>query len=232
MTAVVLGMTPELRNLAAQTCKQLVTIEKNQDAVSIYADWLQEELREKETIVRGDWFDLPDFLQGEPGVILGDGVFGNLRCQDDHVRLLRILRTCLSRHGRFITRKACIPHHFDEDAYNHKLIQDYRKGELTDNEFGFCMRMLGFHSVSYDQPTCILDNGLTYHLIKQLYTEGKLTKQEFELTMRFYFPGDNCIVPQKDWERMLMDSGFIFESSSLSGRLWYTFYKVYSCWAR
>ena len=228
--AVVLGMTPELRTQVAATFDKLITVERDRRAIAIYAEWLPEKFRARESIIQGDWFSLQDYLPGKVKLIVGDGVFGNTRSLDYHRQLLRIIHRALDRQGVFITRKVIIPEHFNETPYSRSVLIDrYRKGLITDDEFGFTMRILGFFSSCYDPKNFRLNNRAVFRAVRRLYVEKRITKDERDIVMRFYFQGSNCILPEKIWENILQEADFSFTTSSMSGKLWYDFFKIYTC---
>lgn len=229
-TAVILGMTPELRLLAANRFHKVICIDRSSRAIDLYRDWAPKENREREEIIHSDWLDLPKLLKTPVAAILGDGVFGNLLTVDEHLSMLDCVRSALSPHGRFITRNAMIPAGFVPDENDRKnLVKQFRGGVLDDTEFGFGMRLLGHFHCCYDTKTYLLDNKKLFSECEEDLREGKLTEQEHALIRRYYFEGKNCIVPQERWERSLTECGFEFSIHSCRGRAWYQYYKVYSC---
>jgi SAM-dependent methyltransferase len=86
--AVVLGMTPELRRLAARTFAEVVAVDVSSEAIALYGEWLTPAERRGERVVRGDWMDLERLLDGRVDAVLGDGVFGNLPDAAAHAALL------------------------------------------------------------------------------------------------------------------------------------------------
>ena len=87
-TAVVLGMTPELRLLAAKLFQKVLTIDYNSKAIETYTGWLPSQYCQKETIINGDWLDLRKILPCPVYAIMGDGIFGNLQNVEQHRILL------------------------------------------------------------------------------------------------------------------------------------------------
>lgn len=228
--AVVLGITPELRLMATSLFEKVVTIDKSREAIKLYADWIPYENRQREVIVRDDWFRLPRHVKKPVSAVLGDGVFGNLPDKQSHQELLKLIASVLSSSSLFVTRKAVIPNGFRPEEDNAiSLIRKYRKKEIDEVEFGFGMRLLGHYSCCYDPETCILDNMKLFRECESDLANGKLTKSEYSFIQRYYYPGSNCIIPQRSWEKMLVDCGFDFEVQNLQGKTWYEYYKIYVC---
>ena len=53
--AIVLGMTPELRIMAAEKFAQVVSVDQSNEAIGLYEDWLSAGDRRKENIFRVEW---------------------------------------------------------------------------------------------------------------------------------------------------------------------------------
>lgn len=229
-TSVVLGMTPELRNLAATCFNNIITIDENEEAIELFRDWLSRDSKKKENIINGSWFDLEQHITKPVDAVLGDGVFGNLPNLACHQELLSIIARLLHDKGRFVTRKALIPKHFNSAKHDFEtLLQRFRCGEIDDAEFGFGMRLVGHYSNCYNQSNYILDNAKIFANCEAAYRDGLLKKDEIEAINRYYFSGKNCILPQEVWEDILTQEGFDFRIHQSKGKSWYEYYIIYEC---
>ena len=228
--ALVLGMTPELRCMAAEAGFELISADRNPDAIAIYRDWLQEPARSRETIIRGEWVALGEQIPGGVDVILGDGVFGNILGLQGHRDLLQELGSLLRPGGVIVLRQAIIPRSFPIQQYEAGvLLEKYRAGQLSDAEFGAAMRLWGVSGKAYNPDTCLLDNRIVYEHYAALEQSGIMTPAELKVIHRFYFGGKNMILPQDMWEDMLGSAGLAFEVKPLTGKDWYGYYPVYCC---
>lgn len=226
--AVVLGMTPELRQLATRHFKKTYAVDASTLSIQTYKDWVDEESRSRETIVHDRWLSLSRHITDGAAAILGDGVFGNLPDIRGHRQLLTAVRSSLHPGGRFITRKALIPKGFVSSGSDMlALLQQYRRGELDDAEFGFGVRLLGHYSCCYDPQTYILDNAKLFAECEKMWRGNELTDTEYACIRRYYFAGRNCVVTQELWERLLEDAGFSFRVRRCHGKHWYDYYLVY-----
>lgn len=229
-TTVVLGITPELRLLAAKSFKKVLTIDYSRQSIETYTDWLTSSYRQKETIINGNWLNLQEHLPGPVFVIMGDGIFGNLQDVEQHRILLSNIASSLFPGGSFITRMAFIPEGFEPDEHTaEKLINRFRNGEINEAEFGFDMRILGHYKFCYDKNKYILDNAKLFKECDDFLRCGKISKEELSLIRRYYFTGKNCIISQGLWEALLQQHNFSFTIQPCFGRTWYKYYMVYKC---
>jgi hypothetical protein len=229
-TAVVLGMTPELRVLATREFRKVISIDVNQDAIDLYTDWVPDEKRQCERIIRGDWFDMSQSVAGRVSTVLGDGVFANLTNVEQHIHLLRRIASVLHPMGRFITRMVFIPRYFRVEENSAKqLTAMFRSGMIDDAEFGFGMRFLAHYECCYDHDMFMLDNRKLFKETEEDFRAGRLTAEELSCMQRYYYGGKNCIVPQFLWEQLLDEAGFEFTIQECHGKAWYHYYKVYAC---
>ena len=230
LRALVLGMTPELRCMAAEAGFELISADNNPDAIATYQGWLQEPARSQEKIIRSDWAALREQISGGVDVILGDGVFGNILGLESHRELLQELISLLNPGGGIILRQALIPRGFPvEDYESMVLLEKYRAGQLSDGEFGLAMRLWGMSRLAYNPDTCLLDNKIGYDYYDSLRQSGDVTPAELEVIRRYYFVGKNMILTQDVWEEVLESAGLEFEMQLLTGKDWYRYYPVYCC---
>jgi len=232
-TTLVLGMTPELRCMALARFARLLTVDVNLQAIALYRDWVAPSAAARETILAADWFALPTVITQSVAAVLADGVFGNLPDAPAHQRLLEVIAGVLAPSGRFVTRMAMIPDGFQPRAHcAGRLLQQFRSGQLSEAEFGFGMRLVGHHETCYDAHTARLDNARLFALCAARHAVGELTDREHAAIRRYYFGGFNCILPQREWERQLVATGWQFEIHRCQGRAWYAYYPVYACWRK
>ncbi len=220
-TAVVLGMTPELRSLALSRFERVVSIDISSDAVAAFGDWPDD--REREEIILSDWWELPRHVQGVDAV-LTDGGFPNSADVDAMGELLTCVRDVLRPGGRLVTRHPVVPDGLDLDAESHpSLVARHRDGRLDPTEFGFGMRLLGHLRCCWDGV--YLDNA---KLFAEIDDDQSLTVAERAVIGRYVFGGRNVLLPAGDWERLMGEKGFEPSVEVLTGRDWYRYYPIYS----
>lgn len=227
-TAVVLGMTPELRRMAAERFARIVSIDASPAAIELFADWLPEDLRSRETILRGTWQDLPRLAAGKPAAILGDGIIGNLAGAAETIQLLETLRESLSHGGRCVMRNVILPRGLEPADFRFdQLLGAFRAGRIDAAEFGFTARILGFHATAYDSASQTLDNARVYAEIDAMERDGFLTKGEYAALARYRFAGRNFLPGEDAWRGILLAAGFgAAETLPCHGRMWHRYYPV------
>ena len=232
-TAVVLGMTPELRVLALSRFNRVFAVDSNPHSISLYRDWIATADRDRETFIEADWLDLARGITQPVEAVLGDGVFANLPDAATQSKLLDFVSKILAPGGRLVTRKAVIPDGFAASQHRAEvLLARFRAGELDEAEFGFDTRLRGYHEPCYDSQTCLLDNARLFEICASRHKAGELTDREHAAIRRYYFGGLNCILPQRDWEGLLHESGFDYRIYRCRGKTWYDYCPVYACWQR
>ena len=228
--ALVLGMTPELRNMALRRFESVVSLDASETAIQLYSDWLPEDLRSRERVIRGNWADVAGLPVGKVHAILGDGIVGNLAGVSEAIRLFEILRLMLLPGGRCVMRNVFVPADLDLGRFGFaRLLEEFRRGLLDEAEFGFCSRMLGFHQDAYHPDVEILDNRSVYQRIDGLCETGVLNEREASAIARYRFMGRNFFPSETTWIRILKDAGFGMPvTHPAERRLWSSFYQVQS----
>lgn len=232
-TAVVLGMTPELRAMALRRFRNVVSIDANPTMIDFYRDWTAAEHRSRETIHRANWLNLERIVEAPVDAVFGDGVFANLPDWASHRTLLRAIRRALAPGGVLSTRTIVIPRDFDPRRRSAEwLVRRFRAGALNEAEFGFAMRFFGYYEKSYDPRTWIADNARAFDCCAEAHGRGELSDAEHAIILRYYYGGPLVIPPQDAWEKMLADSGFEFQILPCHDRDWCAYYMIYGCTPR
>lgn len=227
---VVLGMTPELRNMAARHCEKLISVDRSEAAIAIYKDWLAPVLRHKEQVVHGDWNTLGSVLQEPPDFILGDGIFGNVVPLNGYSDLLCSIRSTLSRNGCFVTRHCLMPGAvLDNPDHRLELLEKFRRNLIDEAGFGLSMRLQGYVDIAYDRNNFVLDNAKVFSAVEKDRESGLISFSEYHIIRRYLFSGLNTIPTERVWEGLLNGAGFRFERLNCQGKYWYDYYPIYVC---
>lgn len=225
---VVLGMTPELRQLAQTLGCRVSCVDNAAASIELYRDWIAADANEH--IVETDWMGMRSRLDSSADMILGDGVFGNVASLEAAQNLLEVLHQSLTETGSLILRTVVIPHDFAlHEQRAEGLLERFRAGLIDDAEFGFGMRKFGNFAEAYDPQTQRLDNKISFERYQRWRDEGVLSQAEHAFIRRYYFGGYNFMPTQRCWEALLGVAGFDHERHVLQGKAWYEYYPIYHC---
>lgn len=229
--ALVLGMTPELRQMAGTRMGRLTSVDTSREAIDLYGDWVGPDI--SETVVCEDWLS---FLRRHPSTfsaIFGDGIFGNVPSQAVCAELLTLIAQALRPGGRFVTRMALVPDGFRAEHWRFGgLLDRFRKDEIDGAEFGLTARLFGHYEAAYDESTSVLDNRKVYAEVDRAAANAEISAAELDVLRSYAFAGRNFVPDQRCWENMLDDAAMSFRIHTLRGKLWHSYYPVYECFRR
>jgi len=228
--AVVLGMTPEVRTLALNAFDRVISIDRSVEAHAIYADWVPADARHREQRIIGDWSAPPPEILGCVDAVFGGGVLGNCADGAAAIELLRIIRTMIHNAGTMITRHACYPDGFAGMRHRWEdLLAAFGRGDISDEELGFGLRLAGHVDVAWDDGSCLLDCGMVYRRLDAMAADGTLSPEIWAFARRYQFAGMNWIPDESRWQQALTQAGWRAQRHELTGREWYRYYPLYSC---
>ncbi|MFT4176964.1 MAG: hypothetical protein QM627_09945 [Luteolibacter sp.] len=227
--ALVLGMTPELREIAARHFEKTFAIDHSRDAIELFSDWLPEELSGRETILHGCWTTLESHLSSPLIAILGDGIIGNLSGPEATLGFLRQLHALLADGGLCVMRNIILTPDLNPEDYRfEKLLSRFRDRQIDAAEFGFTSRILGFHDEAYSQETETLDNAIVYTRLDAMRENGELDDVEWNALSRYRFSGKNYFPTSGNWETLIEEAGFQKPRHlPTQGKLWHAFYPLH-----
>ncbi len=148
--ALVLGATPELRDIVLENDHILTTVDHNEDAMHEKSEMMHFKYHPNETIVINDWMKL-DFPDNTFDAILGDGVLTALS-KDDQKTLLDNLHRMLKPTGHLLLREAAVIHNrprYDPSVHVH----EYRAGQYNVFDLFFGLRLYNHAFASIDVTT-------------------------------------------------------------------------------
>jgi hypothetical protein len=226
--ALVLGMTPELRQMAVRRFDEVTSVDISDAAIDVYGDWIDS--GDGESIVREDWLS---FLRAHPATfsaVFGDGVFGNLPDRRTSQDMIELVALTLRPHGRFVTRMALIPDGFRPEGWRFTALLDrYRSRDIDGPELALTARLFGHVDLAYDTSTSLLDNRVVYGGIDRAAADGQISPAELETLRTCYFAGHTFLPTQREWESLLDRSAMTYRQHRLHGKLWHEYYPIYEC---
>lgn len=206
--ALVLGATPELRDIVLSYGHTLTTIDRNPKALEEKGQQMHYRNHPNETVIVGDWLEMK-FPPNSFDVILGDGVLTALP-KKQQSQLLNILHDILKPTGYLLMREGAVLH--TRPRYHPSVhIHEYRTGQynLFDLFFGLRLYNQNFKAIDVETRKSYLNefmkkveeyhkNGwLSDHERRQLLSVGEelehtlLHKEDLDsLLRRVFYPKD------------------------------------------
>lgn len=165
--ALVLGATPELRDILASLKVEVSIVDINIEMILAMTELIKIKNR-KEIIVRGNWTNMP-FNSDYFDVVLGDLVWGNVPIflQDN---FLKEIKRVLKPNGYFIHKIAVIAHGWEKKSLD-EVLDKYTKIPVSKNTAMelFCH----FLCDVFDPKTGLSDSVKIKNQLKKYWKNGK-----------------------------------------------------------
>ncbi len=178
LKVVVLGATPETRDLVLRHGCQLYTIDISMEAILKFSALMKNQNSNREIILKADWLESPLPDRGFD-LIIGDGVFNNVRVEDWPF-FARQIRRQLKPNGYLILRENLMnPRRQRQavEAYDH----DFRTGKV--HWFDLMINLYFYSDLTrracdFRKKRCYMTR--FFKLIEKCYTQGRLSRKAFE----------------------------------------------------
>lgn len=148
--ALVLGATPELRDIVLSHGHRLTTVDMNEQAMILKSKDMHYQNNPNETIILDDWLTM-NFPDDTFDVILGDGALTALS-KDRQTLLLDKLHRILKPTGELLLREASVLENRPRYAPSVHVHQ-YRTGEYSLFDLFFGLRLYNSHFDSIDEES-------------------------------------------------------------------------------
>lgn len=176
--AIVLGATPETRDMVLRHNCQLSTIDISLDAILKFGSIMKYRNNNREIIVKGDWLESP--LQDHAyDVVIGDGVFNNVRVEDWPL-FARQIRRQLKPSGFLILRENFIIPNRQRRPVEH-YDQEFRQGKIHWFDLIFDLYFysdLTSKACDFQKKRCYMTRFC--NLLKKCYEQGRISKKSFD----------------------------------------------------
>lgn len=204
--ALILGATPELRDLALKHGFKVVTVDFDMGMIDVLSSAMKHKNNENETIIRCDWFNMP-LEKNNYDVVFSDGSFNNVPFKDFE-KLFLIVKSLLRKNGYLLIRHLVLAP--DKELRTvEQLIKEYRQKKLkwTDLLFGLyvgCYRT----RVWYDPKTKVFNLGKFFDWAK------KQKQKDFKKIGKRGRKGLHTVTTKKVFEKMIKRYFKIIDVSS------------------
>lgn len=177
---LVLGATPELADLALEQGCRVTRMDCNPAMFEAAAKRQQRLDRRGETLVVGDWLDMPGIAAGSVDMVLGDASLNNIT----HAQMPRLWAqfkavthpgSVLSLRQMTLMAQGSTLHSIE------RTVQRFRDGELDAHVFGKLLRFTCFTDELYDAELRVLDGRRVFERIDECHRDGLINDGEHAL---------------------------------------------------
>jgi len=198
--AVILGSTPELRDIVLKHKSEVTAVDISLDAL-LKLRYLMKQNWEDEILIRDNWLHMP-LESNEYRVVLGDLIFANLFLKDWDNLLIK-LRELISKGGYFILREHLAPpldriKNQTNTVYNRCLI-----GKEHSNTLFINFLYLTYHNSDKSYSANLARNLLKLYLQNKVKTKQVRNLVNNLLVYRCWDDKKWFMLPQKLLERKL-----------------------------
>lgn len=202
-----MGATPELRDLSIKAGLESHAVDISQEMMSKFSKLMDNGGNRLDKRIICDWLKM-NFPDNNFGVIMGDASLINLPTRSGNLKLIKKCRKFLKSGGYLVLRQLVYPETYKGYKKAGELINDYRKGKVTWEDFFMELRMITFRKQVFNQKTCQFDAGKAFKKIEDLYKKSLLKKEEFDRINLFRNNIINTFFPEKEFVKTVEGEGF------------------------
>jgi len=220
--AFILGVTPELRDLALREGFEVIACDMNLEIIKKTQQLVKIKNRAKEIIIKSNWLSVP-LKDNSFHIVLSDVAINNLPFKD-FPKIFSLMTKWLVPGGYLSLREVVYP---DNENFNNfeKNVKLFREGKFTFNDFYLRGRFLNFKKQVYNPLTKINDAKKVFGQFKKAYQKKTINKEEFEKIWRLKNYIFHTIVKQKEFIK-LMSKNFKLIAVKQSDSDKYDFYPL------
>ena len=181
-TALILGATPELADLALLEGLRVISVDCSAAMFEAAARRRQVTDPRRETAIVANWLDMSAIVGGEIDIVLGDAALNNVPHEQMAAMLDEIAR--VTHPGSLISlRQIALPDgHVPEYEFPNALAA-LRAGRISKHDFDRALRFYSFVSLALDPAHHSLDARRVFELIREKRATAELSADEFDFLM-------------------------------------------------
>ncbi|MDP1884548.1 MAG: hypothetical protein Q8L10_04210 [Candidatus Moranbacteria bacterium] len=199
--ALILGATPELRDIAIGAGLESVAVDISEEMMKKFSVFMekQEDVLDKKIIK--NWLEM-DLPPGHFGLIMGDASLNNLATIEDNEKMVEICGNILARGGYFVMRQIFYTEDYDGYTDPRAVVGDYRANKISWEDFFMELRINSFKDKVYSSKNFQYDAGKVFDLIEEICKDGLITKPEYERINTFRNNLINSFYPKYEFVKM------------------------------
>jgi hypothetical protein len=201
-TALILGATPELADLALGEGLRVVSVDRSAGMFAAAARRRGLSDPARETWIVGDWLDMGAIARGSMDVVLGDASLNNVPHRQIPALLDEIAR--ITRTGSLISlRQIVLPDAAVAEYEFAEALAALRAGSISLHDFDRIVRFYSFHSAAFDPGRHLLDACRVFEAIREKRNSGELNGDEFDFLMKRYSEIKHTVYRLSEQQRQL-----------------------------
>lgn len=200
INALVLGATPELRDIVLSHHHNLTTVDRDTKALAQKNQDMHYQNHLQETIVQQDWLTAK-FEDNTFDVIIGDGVLTALN-KSAHETLLTKIHDWLKPTGTLLLREGTVLHRRPRYAPS-VHIHEYRTGQYNIFDLFFGLRLYNSHFTAIDRESRKTYLNVFHEKINDYFNNGLLSEREREALDSLAEELEHTLLLKEDLEDLL-----------------------------
>lgn len=205
VNTLVLGATPELRDIVLSYNHHLTTVDRDTKMLEAKSKLMHYQHHPNETVVISNWLAI-HFPDNTFDVILGDGVLTALT-QEDQKTLLDILHRILKPTGYLLLREGAVVHR--RPRYTPAMhVHQYRSGQYTLFDLFFGLRLYNQNFKSIDVQTRKTYLNDFKEKIELYFQQGVLSGDERKQLFSIATELEHTLLHKEDLEALLKTAFF------------------------
>jgi ribosomal protein S20 len=204
--ALVLGATPEPRDLAIKYNLNCYAIDISQDMLDKYTKLMKYRKNPKNIMQKWNWLTI-NFKKDFFSIVMGDASFNNLLTKKDNEKLVELLRKNIKDKGYVVLRQ------FFKSKLRtiplKKLIDMYKNHKITFTDFFAELRLLIPMSIYWDKKTYQMSSDDAFSYVDKQYKKGIITKKQRDKIFLYENKLKNAVYPEKEFIDLFEKRGFM-----------------------
>lgn len=176
--ALILGATPELRDLAIKFGLESHSVDISKEMMEKFSSLMKFSGHPKDKRLIKNWLQMK-YPKNYFGIIMGDASLNNLATCADNDILFEICSRILGDGGFLVLRQIVYPSKFKPYKNLKRFINDYRLKKIAWEDFFTELRIFIFKEKIYNKKTFQYDAGKNFKLIDELFKNKIITANEY-----------------------------------------------------
>ncbi len=199
---IVLGATPELRDIALGEGCELITVDLSLEQILKMSELMKNKNHPNEIIAKCNWLKIVDILKNQNfDLIMGDGCFNNLSLKGQK-ELAKVCQKLLKKDSYLLIRDAVNLR--KEKKSSSFYIEKYRQGKIKFPDIFINLALYSTDIKIWNPKTKEFLFDDFFKEIKKLYRRKFLNEKEFKKLEKFMAPSTSRIfLAKEDFEKLL-----------------------------